>query len=103
MHNRCGICNEFTDMMKRGNPMCGICQIQTRKLDMLIQKNIDLCEKVESEQEALLAVTREAAGYVDGEQAAYYSGTPTECIGFASRGCQCGPCMAREYRSNHRY
>jgi len=38
-------------------------------------------------------------GYLDGEQAAYYSGTATECIGFASRGCQCGPCMVREYRN----
>jgi hypothetical protein len=56
----------------------------------------------EALQEALLAVTKEAGGYSDGEQAAYYSGHPDKCEGFASRGCQCGGCMAREYRSNYK-
>ena len=49
-------------------------------------------------QEALLAVTKEAGNYVDGEQAAYYSGTPDKCEGYGLW-CACGGCMAREYRS----
>jgi len=48
-------------------------------------------------QEALLAVTKEAGGYVDGEQAAYYSGSPIECRGYLLM-CECGTCTAREYR-----
>ena len=104
----CNVCAECpADCIYNAQPMCYLCRERSaksmRNIDALIKANIALCERAEREQEALLAVTREAAGYADGEQAAYYSGTPTECIGFASRGCQCGPCMAREYRSNHRY
>jgi hypothetical protein len=36
-------------------------------------------------------------GYLDSEQAAYYSGSPIECRGYLLM-CECGTCTARERR-----
>jgi hypothetical protein len=121
----CNVCAECpADCIYNAQPMCYLCRERSakamRNIDAIIKANIALCERVEREQEALLAVTREeiwhppvcecadcsmppppdviyAHGYMDDEQEAYYAGLNIPCTGY-TEGCLCGGCTAETYR-----
>jgi hypothetical protein len=87
----CNVCGECpADCIVAEQPMCYLCRNNRAKAIR--------------EQEALLAVTKEAGNYVDAEQAAYYSAKtppmtfhrgPDTCEDYYS-GCECDRCNERE-------
>ena len=87
----CNVCGECpADCIMAEQPMCYLCRNNRAKAIR--------------EQEALIAVTKEAGNYADAEQAAYYDSPapplvfqrgPDSCMNFWNL-CHCAKCVERD-------